>query len=406
MEIEEELAALPGGDAALAYISRYSAKITTYKSYRTALLQLLRWCARRPDPLNPRDLRPIHFEMLRREMLQEVAPRTVAHKQSAIIGFYRYLHEHGEIEVVPVPPGWKIKTRRALDKTNLFTPEQLETLREAAFALGDRMAVVFILLVPLHFKASHVRDATIEHFRLNSDGSVTVSSPSTWGAMFAERRVEGADAEVLRRFIGQRTSGPLLTSGVRGPMNQKALQVALNTMTKKAGLPRTTSNLLRVSALDQSVGVPTNEWRPERFRAVQLYADASGQPVHPAAFAKELVALSDVLLNDARNRPVAAAVLTGTALEHFLRRLAHSVGSTSSGGGIEAWSGSLRQLGVISAREKKRITLWADFRNAAVHGDDGSPITTEDARAFNGGMLDFIETHQAKVKPDPLSVEE
>jgi hypothetical protein len=75
----------------------------------------------------------------------------------------------------------------------------------------------------------------------------------------------------------------------------------------------------------------------------------------------------------ARGYKDAAAVITGTTLEHHLRNLAVKCGvPTQRGNGApqrsDALNNALASAGVYNRLQQKCITAWLDLRNKSVHG--------------------------------------
>jgi integrase/recombinase XerD len=390
---EDLLASLPGGDLALAYLSRFSGR--TASSYANGLRWFLEWCEKRD--LDPAAIRAIHFDLLRREMMQIWMPRTAKLRQTTIRGFYRYLVERGEVDAYPIPAGWSVPLDAGTYAAGPVLSEgQLSKLKRTALAdPSPKAALIVVLITDLWMRTSELCEASVEDFVLESNGAVVVEGPA-WGAMYRSKTLKGPEAAKIREYIGDRRSGRLFSTASGGDLNRSAIQRILNRLCKQAAVPRVTTNQLRKSALAYSVGGFKGELRPSRLRSIE--SDSAGErtgSVNAVSFSKELLSLSDALLDeDSESRPVAPVVLSGTAVEHFLRRLALVAGSTSLGGGIEAWAGALRALGVISKQEKKLIAVWAGFRDIAVHDDDKSSLTFEDARSLNVQFTEFVERHQ------------
>lgn len=387
---------LDGADEAHAFIASKEAAWSdhTIRSYKQGLKYFLQWCADRG--VHPLELRSIHFDILLREMVQKWAPGHVALRQTVVRGFYRYLLERDEISSMPIPDGWGIKVPHRPAIENLLSQSEIQALRRAAYADGDRSAVVFILIVDGLKKVGQVRDLNVEEIRFPDPGRVTIPGGDSPGSVYTDKDLTGEEADIIRRFVGDRSDGPLLHTHLGARITQQAVQHVLTRICKSAGIPRTIPRALLTSARAHTIGLHQGEFRPTRIRPVVDASRQQSDAVNPAAFAKELIALSDVLLDEPGVNPVAPVVLSGTALEHFLKRLALASGSTSGGGGIEAWAGALRSLGVISKREKKRIPYWSELRDAAVHADDDPP-TFDDARTLNRELTEFVERHQSRV---------
>lgn len=386
---------LAGGDLADAYLSTYGTRPTA-AHYGMSLKWFLQWCAN--HDLDVRELRPFHFDSLRREMLELWKVRTIALRQSAITGFYRYLVERGELEVSPIPDGWRVKVDRDASEAPALNSEELGRFKDAANTLGGKAAVVVLLITDLYFRPQQIESARVGDFPVSPDGSIEVTGDG-FGSLYRTKTLRAEDAAVLRQTVDGRPADELLLhTKYETPLNRSAIQRLLEKVSKKAGVKRVTASPLRNAALVHSIGGFKGELRPARFRAAAAAGEVSANTeVHPVAFAKQLLALSDVLLDEAHTRPVAPVVLSGTAVEYFLRRLALQAGSTSKGGGVEAWASALKSLGVITSLEKKEIDVWAGLRNIAVHDDDTSPLTLRDARKINVEFLEFLDRHEASL---------
>lgn len=384
---------LTGGDSALAFLTGYPEE--TAKDYGVSLRWFLSWCER--HEVSPLAIRPYHFDLMLREMTQRWKPRTVMLRQVAVRGFYRYLAERGEIETVPIPDGWKMKLPKAELKPAVLTEEELDRFKVAARSHSTKAAVVSLLMTDLWWRVGQVCEATVQDFPVNPEGNIEVTG-AAWGSIYRTKTVRGGNVEMLVKQIGGRTAGPLLVNEAGNPITRANVQRVLDRVTKTAGLPRVTPNDVRKAALAYSLGGYQGELRPGRLRSTMSDELIQASQVDPVTFAKELLSMSDVLLDDMRTRPVAPVVLSGTAIEHFLRRLALVCGSTSGGGGIEAWASSLRSLGIISKQEKKMVAVWSGLRDIAVHDDDTSPLTITAARHLNVQLMDFIETHESRFR--------
>lgn len=390
--VDDALRELAGGDQALAFLTTHPE--VTARSYRISLVWFLGWCDRHGyDPLN---LRPVHFDLMRREMLQKWQPRGVQLRQSAIRGYFRYLVDRGEIDEYPIHDAWNVKTDRDTPQVPPLTVAELDRFKRTATQEGGKAAVVAVLIVDLWMRSGEVCAAAVEDFGVTEDGAVEVAG-TAFGTLVTTRRLVGDDAAVLLDWIDGRTEGPLLFTEHGTPFNRSALSRLIRRVAKSAGIEESVSpNTLRRSAIAHSLRGFRGELRPRRLRALTAaLEEREASAVFPPDFAKELIALSNVLLEDNKTRPVAPVVLSGTAVEYFVRRLALASGSTSNGGGIEAWSGALRSLNLISKQEKKMIAVWAGWRDIAVHDDDTSPLTPATAERLNAEFLEFVERHEA-----------
>lgn len=381
---------IASGDAALGFLAKYSDRPKTYSAYRMGLEWFLDWC--QTHDLDPRDLRPYHFDLLSREMQQKWRPRTVALRMTSIRGFFKYLVERGEVDVSPVPGDWSTNIDRE-SQSDLLTADELDRLIAEGVEAGGVDAIVVTLLTAAFLKPGQIEAARVDHLTINSNGSVSIASDA-FGSIFEVLTIRGAPAEILREWVKGRSSGLLLQTRVGTPFNRNAVARVLERLCKAAGLETVSPNKVRMSAIAQLGALAGDgEFRPRRMRKMIAGAARPPSSVDPTSFAKELIAISDVLLEEVTGRPIAAVALTGTALEYFLRSLAIDSGSTSTGGGIEAWAGALRSLGVITKQEKKKLSHWSGLRDIAVHGVEEEPLSLDDARSFNTGLAEFISRH-------------
>ncbi len=256
--------------------------------------------------------------------------------------------------------------------------------------------MVVVLTTDAHLKVGQLCEAGVS--RLVEDEASGQLSVLTDGFGALRQSIALADdaASPVREAIGARKSGALLRTSYDTPMNQKAVQRHIEKAAARAGVSRVTPNDLRKSALRARLGGSMREMRPARIRALTHDSDASEEP-NTTQVALELLVLSDGLMAEARVRPIAPVVLTGTALELFLRALAASHGATAEGGGLDRWASALRSLGVISKQEKKVLAVWAGLRDIAVHADHEVDLSIRDARTMNTGVREFVETYRSHI---------
>ncbi|MDE0104066.1 MAG: hypothetical protein OXN89_16965 [Bryobacterales bacterium] len=96
---------------------------------------------------------------------------------------------------------------------------------------------------------------------------------------------------------------------------------------------------------------------PERQAQMDIVSDLLGQ--------------ANMLLENSKYHPAAAAILIGACLEEFLRTWveAESLSVGASRPGIDAYSKALRSAELLSKQDVKDITSWAGVRNHAAHGE-------------------------------------
>lgn len=101
------------------------------------------------------------------------------------------------------------------------------------------------------------------------------------------------------------------------------------------------------------------------------------------------------LLDDRSMHPAAAVVVTGAALEEFLRSMYIGCIEVLPGKpGLSTYASALRKCGKISATDMKNITAWAGLRNDAAHGhfDD---VSRERALLMFEGVNLFLQQHRS-----------
>jgi hypothetical protein len=85
--------------------------------------------------------------------------------------------------------------------------------------------------------------------------------------------------------------------------------------------------------------------------------------------ATDIMEQVQVLLKDPDLYPAAAVVLAGAALEEFLRSMQEDCGQPIAGKPcISAYATALAKVDLLTRREVKEITAWADQRNDGAHG--------------------------------------
>lgn len=137
------------------------------------------------------------------------------------------------------------------------------------------------------------------------------------------------------------------------------------------------------------------QFRPNRVRR-RLAASQSDIPARTGTLGliDEMLELATELLDDERRSPIPAIVLTGTAIELFLKRLALAKGSTNTTNKMESWNTSLRSLGVTDSLDAKNIVVWGGLRNSASHDLETWKLTHTAARTMIELFGEFLDIHR------------
>jgi hypothetical protein len=121
---------------------------------------------------------------------------------------------------------------------------------------------------------------------------------------------------------------------------------------------------------------------------------------HAVVFS-DLLGEAQDLLDDRPPHLLAAAVVSGAALEAHLRRLASKLGiaiSKGSGRPKEAsmLNDDIKTAGAYSTAEWRQLQVWIDLRNEAAHGKpEFQNRTSAEIRAFRDGVAQFVSRHPA-----------
>jgi hypothetical protein len=101
------------------------------------------------------------------------------------------------------------------------------------------------------------------------------------------------------------------------------------------------------------------------------------------------------LLDDSNVHPAAPVVLTGAALEEFLRSMYVGCNQPLAGKpGLSTYSAALQKCGKVSTTDAKNITAWAGLRNEAAHGHF-TDVTRDRAKLMFEGVNLFIQAKGA-----------
>jgi hypothetical protein len=102
------------------------------------------------------------------------------------------------------------------------------------------------------------------------------------------------------------------------------------------------------------------------------------------------------LLDDKTMHEAAAIVLTGAALEAFLRSMLalHPAGSVEGRPGISSYAAALRRVEAMTAQDVKDVSAWAGLRNDAAHGNF-EDLSRERALLMADGVNHFMRTHSS-----------
>lgn len=112
----------------------------------------------------------------------------------------------------------------------------------------------------------------------------------------------------------------------------------------------------------------------------------------PSASEAELWALKGIA---SEHRKDLRAAWAGILLERMLRELCRKHNLTiASNDGVDALNGRLVRAGVYAKLTQKKITVWADIRNNATHGQFEN-YSEQDVREMEAWVARFIQTHRA-----------
>lgn len=106
----------------------------------------------------------------------------------------------------------------------------------------------------------------------------------------------------------------------------------------------------------------------------------------------DILEQANILLEDQKYHPAAAALLIGASLEEFLRTWVETAGLSigSSKPGIDAYCKTLKAADLISKQDVKDITSWGGIRNHAAHGEWDQVSDRERIRLMLEGVNLFM----------------
>ncbi|PLX25458.1 hypothetical protein C0580_02550 [Candidatus Parcubacteria bacterium] len=80
---------------------------------------------------------------------------------------------------------------------------------------------------------------------------------------------------------------------------------------------------------------------------------------------------ANILIDNKKVHPAAPIAIIGAALEEFLRNWIEEVGLDLKGkkAGLDSYSTTLKEAGLIDKQDVKDIVSWAGLRNYAAHGE-------------------------------------
>lgn len=111
----------------------------------------------------------------------------------------------------------------------------------------------------------------------------------------------------------------------------------------------------------------------------------------------DFLGMAESLLADTKNHPAVAVMLTGAALEEFLRNWTEELGiDVASKGSIDSYAKALRGAEHLDKQDVKDITGWGGRRNAAAHGDFDAVDDPQIARLMLEGVNLFMRKHGAE----------
>lgn len=380
-------------DAIDAYLARFAGK-SSRATYANALRNFQEWCAAHDVDLL--DVKAWHFDLYVVEVAQTRQPSTVHHMQGVISRFYGYLVGRNELPSSPVPDGWRPPRPYRVNPEKAVPASTLAAIDKAATELGGIEFAVTRLVTETGLLPEAISKIDVADLSLGS-GSAVLTIRQTHGAGIPSRRLSPELAEALKELVQDRSEGPLLVNHYGNVLSRANVARLLDKVAKSAGVPRITATALRQSAVQALAQSGLSGKQLEALygiRAGRLKGVSEGVSEDtPAAFALQLLALSEVLLDEPGTEPAASVVLTGAGLEYYLKRMAAAAGvSPSPSGGIAAAASALRSTGAISKQERKSIEVWGGLRNHAVHGEFAE-VADLDARQLNESFKAFVSRH-------------
>ncbi len=177
----------------------------TRKGYTSDLRQYARWCV--AQGLLPLQVRRADLELYVRHMRGAgLARATVARRCTALSGFFSYAVDEGLIAANPMTRVRRPKVHKDSSEAGLTKAETVALL-DAAAATNLRLHVLVALLIHTGVRISEALGADLQD--LGTDGDHKTLRVVRKGGRRDVIALPASLLELLRRLVGERTSGPL-----------------------------------------------------------------------------------------------------------------------------------------------------------------------------------------------------
>lgn len=239
------------------YLARYSNK-NTRTSNATAVDQWYRWCDE--QGLDPMEAKRAHIEMFARTL--EAAgrkPSTVAGKLHSLGGLYKFavadeLLDKNPMDHVKRPTVDRVSTSNGLTRTELYD------VLASAKAAGPLDHAVIALIGLSGLRVSSVCGLDIEHIN-HHEGAMTITVLLK-GGIWRTFALAIPTAWALGLVIGDRTSGPVFTSGYGNRFDRRNIDRIVQRHVKACGITkRITPHSFRHTfvTMARNAGVPDRD---------------------------------------------------------------------------------------------------------------------------------------------------
>lgn len=249
----------PAQIALVGYLARYTGG--THDLYRYHLTGWFTWCETQSlDPLA--DPTRAHVELFIRHLLTDrgLKPSTVANIMAPIKGYFRFAVIDGLIDRNPAEYAHVPKVQR--DDSRLLAFDRLELSRFLATArtISPRHHALAYMLGILGLRVSEACSVRVEDYaeterghrvlRLVGKGGKPATVPLTVPVLRA-----------LDDAAGDRTAGLVVTTLDGRPLDRHSAPALVDTICRRAGLPRVSPHKLRHSAITAALdaGVPLRD---------------------------------------------------------------------------------------------------------------------------------------------------
>lgn len=236
----------PAQQAAISFLARYTGG--THDLYRRYLDQWLVWCAdNNLDPLE--DVSRGHVELYIRHLSDAMAASSVCTAMNPVRGFYRFAMIDGLTDRDPAVyarlPKFTHKRKPPVDRTDIRT--FLATARE----ISPRHWCLTQMLAVMAMRVSEACSITVEQAQHVEQG-IRVLHYIGKGGKAASTPIPYQSLPAFDAAIGDRTSGPLLTTLDGRPLTRHAAHGLVTTVANKAGVGKINPHLLRALAITQA----------------------------------------------------------------------------------------------------------------------------------------------------------